>query len=108
MNGFTNHNSQDDGRREISRRDLLNGGLLLGAAALLAGCQSGVTSASGPTGVVWPDMRGDVKPAPLPLRPPLPAAARLRAAGRCSPVRPASFHAQSGRRTGSSPNAHAR
>lgn len=69
MNGFTNHNTQDDGRHEISRRDLLNGGLLLGAAALLAGCQSGVTSASGPTGVVWPDMRGDVKPAPLPPSP---------------------------------------
>lgn len=44
----------------LDRRDLLRGGLLLGAAAVLAGCQASGQSAGLP-GPVWPDSR---KPTP--------------------------------------------
>ena len=68
LDSFLDMLQRGDAMRPSSRRALLRGGLLLGAAALLAGCQQSV-STNGGSGPRWPDMEGGGKAPPLPPEP---------------------------------------
>lgn len=55
--------------QNMSRRALLKGSFVAGAAALLAGCQQTQIARSDDSGPLWPDMKGSPDAAPLPPPP---------------------------------------